>query len=85
MCSSDLALQGDVTELLRWQKTGAKRLNERRLENVAEGDPVAETKQGLEGSLDQAGLISSLENLLAEAENLGKLGTHGLLQASRLG
>lgn len=79
------ALQGDVAELLRRQEARTERLNERCLENIAEGDPVAETQKGFEGRLDQAGLISSLEDLLAEAEDLGKFSTHGLLQASCLG
>lgn len=79
------ALHGDVAELRRREETGSQCLDKRCLEDVSQGDPVAESQKGLEGRLDQTRLCGRVEDLLAEVEDLRELGAHGLLEVACLG
>lgn len=78
------ALQGNVAELGNFEEACAEGVNKRGLEDVAEGDPVAETQQGFEGGLDKASLGGRVENLRAELEDLRELGAHGGLEVAGL-
>ena len=78
------ALEGDVPELRDREEATPQRVDQRRLEDVAEGDPVAETQQRLQRRVDEAGLGGRVEDLGAELEDLGELGAHGRLQVPRL-
>lgn len=79
------ALHGDVSELGGREETGSQCLDKRCLEDVSQGDPVAESQKGLEGRLDQTRLCGRVENLLAEVEDLRELGAHGLFEVACLG
>jgi hypothetical protein len=79
------ALKCNVPEFGYRQKAGTQGLDKRGLEDVPKRDPVAEAQQSLQSRINEARLIRRVEHLLAQRENLGKFGTHGLLQIPRLG
>jgi len=54
-----------------------------RLENVAQRDPIQEAKETLQGSFDERLLLRLLQDLRAQSENVRKLATHGVLQLFR--
>lgn len=78
------ALECHVPELGYLQEARAQRLDKRRLEDVAQRDPVAEAEKRLEGGLDQTRLCGGVQDLLAELEDLRELGAHGSLEVASL-
>ena len=60
----------------RFAYSGAKGFNDASLKDVSKRDPVKETKEGVEGSLDQAGLVGLLQDFTAKLENLRELSAH---------
>ena len=76
------ALQRDVPELWYLEEPRPERVDQGGLEDVSQGNPVAEAQERLQGGLDKARLGGAVEDLLAELEDLRELGTHGRLEVA---
>lgn len=60
-------------------------VNDLRLENIAERNPVQEAEQSLQSCLDETWLVGLFQYLIAEGEDVAELATHGLLEVLGLG
>jgi hypothetical protein len=78
------ALEGDVSEVGNIQESGQESINDGCFEDITQWDPIQEAEQGLEGRLDEAGLVGGVENFGAQLEDGGKLLGHGGLQVAGL-
>lgn len=74
------ALEGNVTEGGNIKETLTKGVDDISLKNVAQRDPIEETKKGFQGRADQRGLFCLGEDLEAETEDLGEFIAHTNLE-----
>jgi hypothetical protein len=90
------ALEGDVSKFVSFQelrqdeqrmreeKTEAypseERVDNVGLKDITKWDPVEEAQEALQGSLDQGRLLSFVEHLGAQPENIAEFATHLILE-----
>lgn len=77
-------LEGDVPEVGNIQESSQEGINDGRLENVPQRNPIQEAKQSLEGRLDETRLVGGVEDFGAQLENGGEFLGHGGLQVAGL-
>jgi hypothetical protein len=74
------ALQSNISELWHLQKARTQRVDDRRLEDIAKGNPVEKAKESLKGCLDKACLSGTVQDFIAKLEDRRELGAHSCLQ-----
>ncbi len=79
------AFQGDVSKLGHRKEAVAEGVDDVRLEDVAQRDPVQKAQQRLQGRLDEARLIGRRQDLRAQLKDGRELGAHGRLEVLNLG
>lgn len=78
------ALKSDIPEVRNIQEASQEGINNGSLEDVAQGNPVQEAQQGLEGRLDETGLVGGIEDFGAQLEDGGEFLGHGRLEVAGL-
>jgi hypothetical protein len=73
----------ELMELVVCTYSVQEHIDDVRLENVAQRDPIQEAKEALQSSFDERLLLRLLQHLRAEPEDVRKLATHGVLQLFR--
>lgn len=90
------ALEGDVSKLVSFQELRQDQQRKRKgktetypseervdnvgLKDITKWDPVEEAQEALQGGLNQGGLLSFVEYLGAQSENVAEFATHLILE-----